>query len=106
MHKDFSRSLREGSAGHKSKPRWLGPYAIVQRTKGGSYIIRELNGNISRQGIAATRLLPYISRNSPTPQQLASGLPPTDEALETDMPEEIFDPAIDELLDYSDEESA
>ncbi|THU92224.1 hypothetical protein K435DRAFT_563752, partial [Dendrothele bispora CBS 962.96] len=45
--------------GRKSKPRWLGPYAIVRRTKGGSYIIRELNGNVSRQGIAATRLMPY-----------------------------------------------
>ncbi|THU76709.1 hypothetical protein K435DRAFT_704176, partial [Dendrothele bispora CBS 962.96] len=54
--------------GRKSKARWLGPYAIVRRTKGGSYVIRELNGNISRQGIAATRLMPYISRSSPALQ--------------------------------------
>lgn len=40
----------------KHKPRYLGPYEIVRRTLGGAYVIKELNGNISRTGIAAHRL--------------------------------------------------
>ncbi|KAJ7712302.1 hypothetical protein B0H16DRAFT_1342707 [Mycena metata] len=61
--------------GHKTKPKWLGPYAIVRRTQGGSYVLRELSGAFSIQGIAATRLLPYISRNDPRLAELAEGFP-------------------------------
>ena len=52
----------EQSADRKHKPRYLGPYQVIRRTRGGSYVLSELNGAISRQGIAAARLLPYISR--------------------------------------------
>lgn len=61
--------------GGKHKPKWLGPYAIVRRTRGGSYVLRELSGAISTQGISATRLLPYISRDDPRLIELAQGLP-------------------------------
>jgi hypothetical protein len=61
--------------GRKTKLKWLGPYAIVRRTQGGSYVLRELSGAISTQGISATRLLPYIARDDPRLIQLAQGLP-------------------------------
>ncbi|KAJ7075429.1 hypothetical protein B0H15DRAFT_788111 [Mycena belliarum] len=61
--------------GSKTKPRWLGPYAVVRRTQGGSYVLRELSGAMSTQGISATRLLPYIARNDPRLIELADGLP-------------------------------
>ncbi|KAJ7026311.1 hypothetical protein C8F04DRAFT_966516 [Mycena alexandri] len=61
--------------GRKAKAKWLGPYAIVRRTKGGSYVLRELSGAMSTQGISATRLLPYISRDDPRLIELAQGLP-------------------------------
>ncbi|KAF5330092.1 hypothetical protein D9758_018819 [Tetrapyrgos nigripes] len=73
--------------GRKAKPRWLGPYAIVRRTKGGSYVIRELNGAVLLQGIAASRLLSYVSHSDPLLQQLAAGLPQTDDQLDTDWRE-------------------
>ena len=47
----------------KTKPRYLGPYEIYKQTNGGSYVIKELNGAISRRGIAQFRIIPYISRN-------------------------------------------
>ncbi|KLO04725.1 hypothetical protein SCHPADRAFT_840306 [Schizopora paradoxa] len=53
----------EKELNRKTKPRYLGPYVIVRRTKGGSYIVRELNGAPSRRGIAAFRIIPYISRS-------------------------------------------
>lgn len=47
----------------KHKPRYLGPFAVVRRTKGGSYVLKELDGSVSRRGIAASRLLPYYARD-------------------------------------------
>ena len=41
---------------------YMGPYHVVQETKGKSYILEELNGNVSRMTIAAFRLIPYVTR--------------------------------------------
>jgi len=57
------RNLRiELEHGRKTKPRYLGPYEVVRKTKGGSYILKEMDGTNMRQGFAAFRLLPYITR--------------------------------------------
>lgn len=53
----------EVSLNRKSKPRYLGPFEVVRRTKGGSYALRELDGTLLREGVAAFRLIPYISRH-------------------------------------------
>ena len=62
----------EQEANRKSKPRYLGPYKIVRRTRGGSYVLQELDGAYWRQTVAAFRLLPYITRNDPILDELAS----------------------------------
>lgn len=49
----------EKSHSRKAFPRYTGPYEVVTKTKGGSYILKELNGAVSRQGVAAFRLIPY-----------------------------------------------
>jgi hypothetical protein len=36
---------------------------LNRRTKGGSYVLKELDGSILKQGVAAFRLLPYVSRH-------------------------------------------
>jgi len=46
----------------KVKPRYLGPYVVIRKTKGGSYILSELDGSVSKLRYAAFRLLPYIAR--------------------------------------------
>ena len=46
----------------KTKPRYLGPFEVLRRTQGGSYILKEMDGTISRRGVAAFRLLPYHTR--------------------------------------------
>ncbi|KAJ7486475.1 hypothetical protein FB451DRAFT_1026634 [Mycena latifolia] len=80
--------------GRKTKAKWLGPYAVVCRAKSGSYVLRELSGAISTQGIAATRLLPYISRDDPRLVQLADDLP-TDGPLERE-PSDMQDMEVDD----------
>lgn len=52
----------EKELNRKTKPRYLGPYEVVRRTQGGSYVVKELSGELSRAGIAAFRLLKYNPR--------------------------------------------
>ena len=51
----------EMSLNRKSKPRYLGLFKVVWRTRGGSYVLRELDGNVLWEGVAAFWLFPYIS---------------------------------------------
>src|SRR5882724_7016118 len=46
----------------KTKPCFLGPMVVVHHTKGGAYILAELNGAISRLRYTAFRIIPYLSR--------------------------------------------
>jgi hypothetical protein len=55
-------SGEEMKLNRKTKPRYLGPYEVVRRTTGGSYVLRELDGSPLIEGAAAFRLLPYVSR--------------------------------------------
>ena len=49
----------EKEMNRKHKPRYLGPYEVVRQTQNSSYVVKELNGDISRESIAAFRLLAY-----------------------------------------------
>ena len=53
----------EKELNRKSKPRYLGPFEVVRRTQGGSYVVRELDGSTRSQGVAAFRMLPYYPRD-------------------------------------------
>ena len=46
----------------KPYPRYIGPYQIVGKGDGKSYIVKEMDGTILAQRVATFRLLPYISR--------------------------------------------
>jgi hypothetical protein len=49
--------------GGKTKPRYLGPMVVLRRTIGGSYLLAELDGSVSRLRYAAFRLAPYYPRD-------------------------------------------
>ena len=72
----------------KTKPRYLGPFVVVRRTKGGSYVLREPTRDqiLLRQGIAAFRLLPYITRNEKTLRAILEG-----ETIESGSNEDLDD---------------
>lgn len=44
---------------------------MVRKTKGGPYVLQELDGIVMRLGVAAFRLMLYIARNEPLLRQLA-----------------------------------
>src|SRR5882724_2194063 len=52
----------EKELNHKTKPHFLGPMVVVHWTKGGAYILAELNGAVSRLQYAAFRIIPYLAR--------------------------------------------
>lgn len=62
----------EYSLDRKHKPRYLGPFEVERQTRGGSYVLKELDGTIWRQGVAAFRLVPYISRGDSRLQLLTN----------------------------------
>lgn len=53
---------RDTNLAGKYTPRYAGPYEVVRMTKKETYVIKELNGAVLRQGFAGFRLLPYRSR--------------------------------------------
>jgi hypothetical protein len=50
------------SIARKTKDRYMGPYTVLRRTKGGAYVLEELDGTPLRTSIAAFRLIPYFLR--------------------------------------------
>ena len=87
----------EKSMNRKHKPRYNGPYEVVRRTTGGSYILQELDGTVWRQGIAAFRIIPYISRrDSRLPDLANDSKDATDEESSEEREKEEADPSSDE----------
>ena len=62
----------EKEMNRKTKPRYLGPFVIIQHTQGGAYDLREVNGGVKRNKVAAFRLVPYIARDTEALQKLVS----------------------------------
>src|SRR5882724_1989495 len=52
----------EKELNHKTKPHFLGPILVVHHTKGGAYILAELNGAVSRLQYAAFQIIPYLAK--------------------------------------------
>jgi hypothetical protein len=52
----------EKELNRKAKSRWFGPMVVVRRTEGGSYILSEMDGSVSKLRYGATRLIPYYAR--------------------------------------------
>jgi len=48
---------------NKTKPRYFGPMVVIRRTKGGAYVLGELDGSLSKLRFAAFRLIPYLPRD-------------------------------------------
>lgn len=53
----------ETSLDRKTKPRYFGPMVVIRRSRGGAYILGELDGSLSKLRFAAFRLLPYYPRS-------------------------------------------
>ncbi|KAG2030301.1 hypothetical protein BDR03DRAFT_813684, partial [Suillus americanus] len=75
----------------KTKPRYLGPMIVVRRTKGGSYILSELDSSVSKLRCAAFCLLAYLPRTE-TKISVTSITGLDDEALNTLAAEDIEEP--------------
>ena len=50
------------SIDRKTVDRYMGPYQVIKQTKGGSYVLKELDSSRLAEHIAAYRLIPYVKR--------------------------------------------
>ena len=50
------------SIDRKTQCRYMGPYQVIRRTLGKSYLLQELDGTELKTSVAAFRLIPYLKR--------------------------------------------
>jgi hypothetical protein len=73
----------EKSLNSKMESRYLGPMIVIRRTKGGAYLVAEMNGAMFQDKIAAFRVIPYHARESiPLPENIHKIIDISKEALE------------------------
>jgi len=84
----------ENELNRKTKPRYLGPMVVLRRTTGGSYLLAELDGAVSRLQYAAFRLVPYFPRSHSTIPVISI----------TGMEDEDLDHLAEEMSEDRDEE--
>jgi len=82
-------STIEEALDRKSKPRYLGPFIIFQKTKRGAYVLQELDGMPMRHNIAAFRLAPYIARDKEALSKLAKYNPEVTDALVKELLDDL-----------------
>src|SRR6202000_3278890 len=56
----------EDSMNRRNKERWNGPMVVIRRTKGGSYIVCEMNGAVLQGKVAKFRVAPFHQRHKIT----------------------------------------
>jgi hypothetical protein len=66
----------EKALNRKMRPRYIGPYVVLARNRGGAYILCEIDGTVLDRPMAAFRVIPYFARED---------LIVTDEILDIDL---------------------
>jgi hypothetical protein len=97
----------EKSLDRKMYPRYIGPMIVIRRTKGGAYILAEMDGTVLREKVAAFRVLPHKARYEPIelPKNIHEliDLSPDDlrkMVQEDDESDESWQPGKDFVFDY------
>ena len=88
----------ESSLDKKMKARYNGPMIVVSRSRGGSYVLAEMDGSVFHQKVGAFRVIPYFARQKlEIPEGVQNvidvsraGLEKIESAVEEVVPEKDF----------------
>ncbi|KAG6882191.1 hypothetical protein C0992_011247 [Termitomyces sp. T32_za158] len=91
--------ITKSSFSAKMMPRFHGPLVVITKTKGGNYIVAELDGSVWQARVAAFRVVPYKARKKLTlPQGLEKWVDITPAKLK-ELKEELRKPMEERLKD-------
>ena len=76
--------------GNKGALRWAGPYVVHERYPSGSYCIRELDGTVLKEHVAANRLRLFFFRDDHQTLVTILDLHPADDTRLDDVPYHCF----------------
>ena len=80
----------DAQRGNKGALRWAGPYVVHERYPSGSYCIRELDGAVLKEHVAASRLRLFFYRSDFQTLLTILDLTPQDDARIDDVPHHLF----------------
>lgn len=94
----------EKNLDRKMFPRYKGPMVVIRRTRGGSYIVAEMDVTVLRRKVGAFRCLPHFARYEPIelPENIHDLIDISTEELEQmidDEPEEYGTPGTHYVFD-------
>ena len=91
----------EKSLDRKMYPRYRGPMVVIQQTRGGSYVIAEMDGTVLKEKVGAFRVLPHFARYKPIvlPQNIHDLIDLSSEQLEK-MVEDLDSDKLEKGKDY------
>ncbi|KAG6883560.1 hypothetical protein C0992_008455 [Termitomyces sp. T32_za158] len=93
--------ITESSFSAKMMPCFHGPLVVITKTKGGNYIVAELDGSVWQARVAAFRVVPYKAHKKLTlPQGLEKWVDITPAKLQ-ELKEELRKPAEERFKDLS-----
>ena len=91
----------EMSLNKKMRRRWEGPYIVVTRKQGGAYILADMSGRVSKDKIAAFRVIPYFARRQiKIPENITDILDQSSESLKVliEKPDDAEEDRIERLM--------
>jgi integrase-like protein/reverse transcriptase-like protein len=93
----------EKALNRKMRARYLGPCIVISRSRGGAYVVAELDGSVFDRPVAAFRVIPYFARSALEIPSLTELIDISQTRLSQMEESTLVDPEDDDDEDFDDD---